>query len=441
MNLNTLLEIPPHELAAELKKGGITRFSFIFNSAAKALVASPPQFGNVAAGLAKDRRDFFQHEGLFFQVSEHSDSILGAFVHSTRRGQAQGGTRFWSYPTFEQYLRDGLRLSLGMTRKNALAGLWWGGGKGVISRDPKANLKDAQYREKLFNEFGAFVSSLQGCYITAKDVGTTDEDVASIFAKTRFVTCIPPTCGGSGSPSQATALGVVRGIEAALAFQKKGTLSGKTLAIQGSGNVAEYLVDYLFKEGVKHLTICDISKDPVEKIKNLFKGQPLDAKVVTAEDMSIFSSAVDIFVPCATGAILNSKTIPLIKAPIVCGAANNQLEDPVRDDEALHAKGILYVPDFLVNRMGIVNCANEQYGYTASDSLLERHLDKEWEQSVYQMTQIVLQRSQATKRPPGECANELADELARNLHPFTGHRGADIIRTLSEKDWARSKPW
>jgi leucine dehydrogenase len=435
MNSINFLNLAPHELAQELKKKQIERFAFIFDSKTKQLESSHPELKPIAEAISKNARDFHSHEGLFFQVSKHANSILGAFVHSTQRGQAQGGTRFWSYSNFEDYLNDGLRLSLGMTRKNALAGLWWGGGKGVISRDPSSDLKDSIFRQKLFNEYGEFVSSLAGCYITAKDVGTTDEDIASIFARTRFVTCIPPQYGGSGSPSKATALGVVRGMQAALDFQNKGSLQGKTIAIQGAGNVAEYLVDYLLRENVRHIQLCDISKETVERFKSLFPGKPIDCQVVSPEDLSLLAAKVDILAPCATGATLNPKTIPSIQAPIVCGAANNQLEDPIRDDLALYNKGTVYMPDYVVNRMGIVNCANEQYGYVDSDQLAKRHLDKEWEHSVYQMSLKVLKRCQSSKKPAGICANEIADEMATIAHPFLGHRGIQIIQTLKARNW------
>ena len=141
------------------------------------------------------------------------------------------------------------------------------------------------------------------------------------------------------------------------------------------------------------------------------------------------------FAPCATGAILDEETIAQLQTAIVCGAANNQLADADRDDQALHDRGILYVPDFLVNRMGIVNCANEQYGYVAQDDSIERHLSRDWEQSVFQMTKKVLKRSKELGETPGISAQKIAEELSLKNHPLWGHRGQKIIDGLVEDNW------
>ncbi|RMD95914.1 MAG: hypothetical protein D6814_12390, partial [Calditrichaeota bacterium] len=143
----------------------------------------------------------------------------------------------------------------------------------------------------------------------------------------------------------------------------------------------------------------------------------------------------DIVAPCATGAILNLQSIPQIKAKIVCGAANNQLEDTYRDDRMLFEQGTIYVPDFLVNRMGIVNCSNEQYGYVDHDPFFERHLDKEWEHSIYQTTLRVLDLAHKTGEPPAHVAIRLADELSFKPHPIFGHRGQQIINSLVANRW------
>ena len=149
--------------------------------------------------------DFAEHEAMFFEVGETTGALLAAFLHQTTRGQGAGGVRHWRYATFGDFVKDGLRLSRGMGRKNALAGLFWGGGKGVIQRQAGDRYKDPEYRRVLYEEYGRFMTSLRGACVTAEDVGTTPPDMASIFRTTRFVTCIPETVGGSGNPSPATA--------------------------------------------------------------------------------------------------------------------------------------------------------------------------------------------------------------------------------------------
>lgn len=434
------MKAPPHEVAAWLKHQGIKRFFWTWDQTRGMILSSHSELQAVAGALSDDmskgRGDYLKHEGMFFELSQHSNVIHGAFIHKTRRGQAQGGTRFWGYDTFEGALRDGLRLSAGMTRKNALAGLWWGGGKGVITRDPALDHRDTETRKKIFEEYGRFITSLRGCYITAEDVGTNTADIHHIFSTTRFVTCIPESVGGSGNPSAPTALGVVCGMEAALEVLDGGDLRGRVVAVQGLGNVGEPLVRYVLERGARRVIASDISSENVEAVKNRISDGRLEARVTTALDLSILAEECDILAPCAVGAILNERTIPKIRAKIVCGAANNQLEVPSRDDEALFLRGISYVPDFLVNRMGIVNCANEQYGYVSADPYQAQHLSRDWEHSIYQGSLRVLRKSKESGIAPGKMALAMADELAEELHPIFGHRGKLIVDSLVTQGWA-----
>lgn len=227
-------------------------------------------------------------------------------------------------------------------------------------------------------------------------------------------------------------------MEAAIAFLENEDLRGKTVAVQGMGNVGGPLMRYLFEAGVGKIIACDINPEIVEKRKKEFTGQSFEAYVASREDESIIETVCDIFAPCATGAVLNARTIPKLKAKVVCGAANNQLEDADRDDRALFERGILYVPDFLVNRMGIVHCANEQYGYVSNDAFILRHLDKHWKHSIYQMTLKVLRLARDMKETPGTAAIKLADELSLEKHPIFGHRGRQIIASLVEDAWHES---
>jgi glutamate dehydrogenase/leucine dehydrogenase len=434
-----LLESHPQEFVRFLRNQNINRFYFVSDDAGRRVRPSHPVLQPVADFLTEDRRDYDNHEGLFFQISTEFETLQGAFVHRTVRGAGAGGVRFWQYDTLEDYLRDGLRLSKGMTHKNALAGLWWGGGKGVMAHKPEINKSDPAVRETLYRDYGRLMTSIRGCYVTAEDAGTNVTDMANVFATTRFTTCIPPELGGSGNPSVPTARGIVCGMEAALEFAGMGSLADKVIAVQGTGNVGGPLIGYLFEDGVKHIIATDINDASIAGVKAQNPGKDLEVRAVKIGDNSILSEKCDIVSPCATGAILNPQTIPHIRARIVCGAANNQLEDALRDDRALFKSGIIYVPDFLTNRMGIVNCANEQYGYVKNDRYFERHLSRDWEHSIYQTALRVLRRSKQSSQPPAAVAIKLAEELSMQPHPIFGHRGKEIIRSLLEDKWHESR--
>ncbi|MFZ2055173.1 MAG: Glu/Leu/Phe/Val dehydrogenase dimerization domain-containing protein [Candidatus Aminicenantales bacterium] len=434
--MTDLARLSPLEFVDFLRREKIRRFCFVSDSKGQHVRSSHPQLQPLAEFIQNDRRDFAAHEGLFFQVTERYDTLQGAFVHRTCRGQAAGGVRYWTYDTVEDYLRDGLRLAKGMTHKNALAGLWWGGGKGVMARRPDVNPENPEIRKYLYSEYGLFISLLQGCYVTAEDVGTTVADIANVFSRTRFTTCIPEEWGGSGNPSIPTACGILSAMEAALEFLGRGGLKDKIIAIQGTGNVGGPLIRFLVEKGVGKIVACDIDTRHAEALRQTSAGLDLDIRTVSCGDDSIFREECDIFSPNATGAILNPRTIPLLKTKIVCGAANNQLEDPNRDDAALFDRGIVYVPDFLANRMGIVNAANEQYGYVTDDPLSERHLSRDWEHSVFQTTLRVLDESKKSGMPTGQIAVRLAEMLSLEPHPIFGHRGRQIIDSLVADRWA-----
>jgi glutamate dehydrogenase/leucine dehydrogenase len=436
--IDKFLKSSPQEFVKFLKNENIFRFYFAYDPSSKKIRSSHHQLEPIAQFFEADNRDFGQHEGLFFQVTKRFDTLQGAFIHQTKRGQALGGFRFWQYETLEDYIRDGLRLSKGMTRKNALAGLWWGGGKGVMAENPDIDKNDPEIRKYLFQEYGSFISSLKGCYITAEDVGTHVQDMAQIFSRTRFAICIPEEWGGSGNPSVPTAHGVIAGMEAALEFLDLGNLEGKTIVVQGIGNVGGPLINFLFEKKVNKVIGADVSLELIEKRKNEFAGKPLELRVVEKKDYSLFREECDIFSPCATGAVLNPATIPLLKSKIVCGSANNQLEDSDRDGLALINANIVYVPDFLTNRMGVVNAANEQYGYVENDPMIEQHLQKTWKYSIHQTTLRVLTESRTTGEPTAKIAIETADDLSNEPHPLFGHRGKQIIESLISEQWHKT---
>jgi glutamate dehydrogenase/leucine dehydrogenase len=426
-----LTQLSPAEFCDFLTREGIRRFFLVWDEKEAKIRVSHPALAPLAEWLEADRRDFDRHEGIFGAVGPETGVLFLAALHRTCRGQGQGGVRFWRYDTIEDFLRDGLRLARGMTHKNALAGLWWGGGKGLLAR-ATGKAEDPSVRRLVFEEYGEFITALQGAYITAEDVGTKPADIAAIHTRTRFVTCIPPAIGGSGNPSGPTALGVVRGMEAALAFLGRGDLRGKSVAVQGLGHVGELLIGYLEQRGIGRIVGSDIDPDRVARIGERFAGLELDLRVVERGDPSVLFEPADIVAPCATGGILGPETIPHLQSPIVCGAANNQLEDPERDGAALQERGILYMPDFLINRMGIVHCADEQFGYVEGDPKLEMHLGNTWENSVYNLSLAILAESKQTGRTPAQVALDRAEKRSFDLHPIWGDRASRIVRSLAE---------
>jgi glutamate dehydrogenase (NAD(P)+) len=433
-----LAELSPDAFCSWLLGEGIRRFFLVWDADSGRVRASHPALSELAGLLEADRRDFDRHEGVFVQVAPETGVLQGAFVHRTCRGQGAGGVRLWRYAAVEEFLRDGLRLARGMTHKNALAGLRWGGGKGVMAANSGRGAAEPAVRRRVYEEYGEMLTGLAGCYVTAEDVGTSVEDMAAVYSRTRFTTCIPPALGGSGNPSVPTARGVVRGMEAALHYLGRGGLAGKTVALQGLGHVGEPLIGFLRERGVARVVGADLDPARCDELRRRFpsgEGFQLELRAVERGDVSILGEPADVLAPCATGGVLSPRTIPAIAAPIVCGAANNQLEDPERDDKLLAERGVLYLPDFLVNRMGIVTCADEQFGYVDGDPAIESHLG-EGEGSIYALALEVLAEAGRTGRTPGRIALDLAERRSLEPHPIWGHRGARIIRSLVEGGWA-----
>ena len=397
--------------------------------------ATHSQLNDICKTIASDP-NFDNHAACFFEIGERSGQLLSAFIHRTERGQAAGGIRHWSYERIGDLITDGLRLSRAMGQKCALAGLWWGGGKGVIAATATSRDGARSTRDELYRDYGRFLSGLRGCYVGAEDVGTTPADMAAVFRETRHTTCIPPEVGGSGNPSEPTARGVVVAMEAALHYLGLGTLSGKRIAMQGLGNVSRFMMAELLARGVKQIIGCDIDEATVSDTTMKFRRSPVECRLVNDRDDSIFAEPCDIFVPNAIGGTLNPATIDLLQTRIVCGAANNQLEESRRDADHLRQRGILYVPDFVANRMGIVTCANEQYGWFEGDPAIEGHLDQNTPWGVYQRCQQIFEASKRASLTTAEAAERIADKLTQDQHPIWGNRAGRIISYLIERGWA-----
>lgn len=310
-------------------------------------------------------------------------------IHDTTLGPALGGTRMWPYKNETEALEDVLRLSKGMTYKAAVSGLNLGGGKAVIIGDPKKDKSEA-----LFRSYGRYIESLNGRYITAEDVNTTVEDIEHVYTETSYAVGVARIHGGSGNPAPYTALGVFRGMEAS-AMQTWGTrsLEGKTAALQGVGSVGLEL-GLLLAEAGANILFTDINPDNIERFKQAIPS----AKFVALDD--IYSVECDIFTPCALGATINIKTIPLLKAKIVCGPANNQLAEK-EDGMRLKERGILYAPDYLINAGGLMNVSIEFEGW--SDDKSRRMIDTIYDTSL---------RIFATAERENISCNQAADLIA-----------------------------
>jgi leucine dehydrogenase len=287
--------------------------------------------------------------------SDKSSGYRGVIaIHDTTLGPALGGCRFWNYASDEEAVTDALRLSRGMTYKNAVAGLNLGGGKSVIIGDNRtAN------REMIFRAHGRFVESLGGRYVTAEDVGTGTADMDYVHMETEYVAGLATR---SGDPSPVTAHGVFRSIEASAKWRwGSPSLSGKTILVQGLGNVGNYLMKELTAAGAK-LIVTDIRQ---EKVAHAVKEY--GAKAVS--ETEIYSQKADIYAPCALGATINDDTIPQLKVEIVCGGANNVLLEARKHGEALEKRNILYAPDFVANAGGVINVYSELAGWTRERAL------------------------------------------------------------------------
>ena len=315
-------------------------------------------------------------------------AIIG--LHDTTLGPGLGGCRLYPYGSEEEALKDVLRLSRGMTYKAAVAGIDLGGGKSVIIGDPSIK------SEELFRAFSRFVQSLGGRYITAEDMNTTVEDMNNIRRETEWVTGKAEHLGGSGDPSPVTAWGTYHGIRATLEIvYGSPDPRGRKIAIQGCGNVGYHLARYLAKDGAE-LYYTDISPTRVQRCVEKFGGTAVDG-----DDW--YGLDVDVLAPCAVGGIINAQTIPLIKAPIIAGGANNQLDDEVEDSKRLAEKGITYAPDYVINAGGLINVWCELKSYPRQQAMDQAT-------NIFNTVKSVINKAKAEGISTIEASNRLAEE-------------------------------
>lgn len=307
-------------------------------------------------------------------------------IHDTTLGPALGGTRFWNYQTEEAAVFDVLRLARGMTYKNAVAGLNLGGGKAVIIGDNRTTR-----REMLFRAHGRFVESLGGRYITAEDVGTSTADMDFVHMETEYVAGL---ANRSGDPSPVTARGVFRAIQAsAMVRWGSRSVEGRTVIVQGLGNVGHYLCHELHEAGAT-LVVTDIDASRVQRAVGEF-----GATAVAPDE--IYRQAGDIFAPCALGGVINDETIPQLKVQVVAGGANNQLLEERHGDE-LERRGIRYAPDYVANAGGVINVYGEVAGWGADRAL--RKADE-----IYETTLGVFEIAREQGIPTYVAADRLAE--------------------------------
>ncbi|WP_448549373.1 Leu/Phe/Val dehydrogenase [Thalassotalea fusca] len=337
-----------------------------------------------------DLVDFDDHEQVVFCSDEKSGLKAIIAVHSTKLGAAVGGCRLWDYASDEEALVDALRLSKGMTYKNAMAGLKMGGGKSVIIGDAKTIKSEA-----LFKAFGNALNGLNGRYLSAEDVNITTGDIAIVNTVTPFVT---GTEGKSGNPAPFTALGTFLGIKASVKHKfGRDDLDGLRVSIQGLGSVGYYLCEHLHKAGAK-LVVTDLNQQALDKVATEF-----GAEIVGLDE--IYDQDVDIYAPCALGATINDNTIDRLKAKIIAGCANNQLAE-ARHGKALLDADILYAPDYVINAGGIINISFE-------DDYCPEKATKKVEE-IYETLLNVYQKADEEGKPTAVVADEIAREIIAN---------------------------
>jgi len=337
--------------------------------------------------------DFDAHENVQFFDDEATGLKAIIAMHSTYLGPAAGGARFWHYARDEDGLTDALRLSRGMSYKNAMAGLPLGGGKSVILAPA-----DRRKTPELLHAFGRAVDSLGGRYITAEDVGMSVADMIEVSRTTNYVAGLPNSTGDvGGDPGPHTSLGVFLGLKAAVKRALgKDSLDGLHIAMQGAGSVATGVALHACAEGAK-LSIADVDAAKAQKL-----ADAVDGTVVAPEE--ILALEADVLSPNALGAILTEQSIAALRVPVVAGGANNQLATP-EDGQRLHERGVLYAPDYVINAGGIINVCTEYLGDGDASLVRERiegipvRLEQVWSESA------------ASGRDPASVADAMAQRL------------------------------
>jgi leucine dehydrogenase len=336
------------------------------------------------------------HEKIVFAEDAEIGYRAVVAIHSTTLGPALGGTRLWAYASIDEARTDALRLARGMTYKNALAGLPFGGGKSVLVGDARS-----LDREKVFRAHGRVVESLGGSYITAEDVNTSPADMEFIRQETNYVAGL---LDRSGDPSPVTAHGVFRAIQASAKYRwGSGSLDGRTVALQGCGHVGYHLARELSDAGAR-LSATDVDAKKLSRVVSDFGAQAVPLG-------EIYDARADIFAPCALGGVVNDETITRFNFEIVAGAANNQLLE-ARHGDALAARSVLYAPDYVANAGGVINGTTELLDWDTERARAKVH-------AIYDTLIEIFADADATGTTPARAADALAErriEEARAAH-------------------------
>lgn len=342
--------------------------------------------------------EFDHHETVVF-AEDKATGLRGIIaVHSSAAGPACGGVRYWAYPHDEAALTDALRLSRGMTYKNIMADLPLGGGKSVIIADP-----DVPKTPELMAAFGRAVDRLGGAYVAAEDVGITVDDIMAMGTQTPFVAGTRKTGDGVGDPSPYTARGVFLGLQAAARFGLGvKSLCGVRVGVLGLGAVGMKLACHLHRAGAR-LVVADIDAGKMDRAAAKWEAE-------TANPADLPAMDIDVFAPCALGGVLTQETIAGLQARVVAGAANNQLADPTCG-EALHRRGILYAPDYVINAAGIIQVATE-----ITDTITPEDARLRIEAIADRLTAI-FQRSRQENTPSGSVADQMVRDKLAALAP------------------------
>jgi leucine dehydrogenase len=337
--------------------------------------------------------DFDDHELVHFVTDRETGLRAVICVHSTALGPGAGGVRFWHYAEPGAAVADGLRLSRGMSFKNAMAGLKLGGGKAVILAD-----ESRAKTPEMLAAYGRAVERLQGAYVTAEDVGMSVDNMVAISRETRFVSGLPVAQGQvGGDPGPHTSYGVYLGVRAAAKRRLgKDSLAGLHIAMQGAGSVAGGLARRAAADGAR-ISIADIDQARAQKLAGEVGGR------VAAPDQ-IMTLEADILSPNALGAILDERSIAALRVPVVAGGANNQLATPA-DGDRIHQRGILYAPDYVINAGGIINVATEYLGEGNEDTVRARI------EGIPGRLETIWDESESTGRNPAAVADDMARKL------------------------------
>jgi leucine dehydrogenase len=369
--------------------------------------------------------EFGEHDQVVFCRDRAAGLYAIIAIHDRTLGPAVGGCRMRPYDSEAEAIRDVLRLSRGMTYKNAMAGLPLGGGKSVILGDPRRDKSEA-----LLRAFGRFVEGLSGRYIAAEDVGFSVDDIEVVGRETRHVAGLESGLAASGDPSPFTAYGVLVGMRVAVEHRlARKSLEGVRIAVQGLGHVGSHLCRLLHQEGAS-LVVADI-----DEAKTRTVAAECDARSVPVAD--IHAQDVDVFAPCALGAVLDDATIPQLRAAVVAGAANNQLAEPAHA-AMLAGRGILYAPDYVINAGGIINICGELAGDYDRNRIRERvagihdtlmrvfrAADEEGRDTAAvadALARAVLEEARAKTRRGGRALSQVARFDAPSCVPFASNR-------------------